>query len=206
MTNIRQRLLHQPAVYRTFKYLIAPPTVVGTVVSDHLNVPSGARVLDVGCGFGDYAGFFADQKYTGIDHNESYIEMARSLNPGADFLVADVADPVICDSGPYDLVFLSGVLHHLRDDQVRALATNVAAVLHPDGRFVAAEPVFHEGQRLSSRLLIAADRGQSVRDERGYTSLLDDAFGTVNATYRFDLLRVPYSHLIIEARSRADQE
>lgn len=198
--TIRQRILHKPAVYRAFKRLVADPSVVSTLVRDHLQVRSGARVLDVGCGYGDYAPHFSEQHYTGIDHNESYIRTARTMNPGIDFRVADVADASICDDGPYDIVFLSGVLHHLTDDQVATLAANASAVLSPDGRFVAIEPVFHDGQRLSARLMIAADRGQWVRDQRGYCSLFDPAFEEVTAFRRHDLLRMPYSHLILEAR------
>jgi SAM-dependent methyltransferase len=199
--NLRTRVLAHPVVYRSFKRLIARSDAVQTVVEEHFVVEPGSRVLDVGCGFGDYAQYFESDSYLGIDHNAEYLDVARSMNPDKTFIVADVADEAIFDRGPFDLVFLSGVLHHLSDDQITQLAKDVSRVLSPGGRFVALEPYFHDGQRLTARLLIAADRGQFVRDERGYRTLLEPAFEDVASSSRFDLLRTPYSHLILEARS-----
>jgi SAM-dependent methyltransferase len=201
MSSLRQRLLAQPAVYRTFKSLIARSGAVAQVVHEHLETPPGARILDVGCGYGDYAEHFADRTYLGIDHNEAYLEVARRLNPGVTFVVGDAADLHVRDRGPFDLVFVSGVLHHLDDDEVRALARTTASILAPGGRFVALEPEFLAGQPLSARLIVAADRGQHVRDARGYLTLLEPCFAEIRTAHRDDLLRTPYNHLVIDARA-----
>ena len=138
--NLRERILSHPAVYRTFKRVVLPDGVLERLVTEHFVVPDGGRVLDLGCGFGDYAPFYADRcSYLGIDHNESYIATARGMNDAsaARFIVADVADPIVREQGPFDLVMMSGVLHHLPSADVRQLAEMVQPLIAPTGRFVA---------------------------------------------------------------------
>jgi SAM-dependent methyltransferase len=202
--NLRERVLSHPAVYRSFKQVVLPKGVLERLVRDYFVAPDGGRVLDLGCGFGDYAPLFAGRcEYVGIDHNESYIATARRMNQGssAQFIVADVADPVVREHGPFDLVFLSGVLHHLASDEVQELARLVQPLISPTGRFVAMEPVFHPEQRLTARLAIASDRGRYVRDEAGYRVLLEDGFGRVETAIASDILRIPYTHVVLTATS-----
>ena len=164
--NLRERILSHPAVYRTFKRVVLPNGVLDRLVRDHFVAPDGGRVLDLGCGFGDYAPLFADRcEYLGIDHNESYIETARSMNAGssAKFIVADVADPIVREHGPFDLVMMSGVLHHLASAEVRDLAAVGAAIdlvdrsVRRDGTGVRPRPTAHcaTGDRRRPRSLRA---------------------------------------------------
>lgn len=198
--NIRERVLGHPIVYRLFKKLVLPNGVLENLVRSDYKIDDGGRVLDLGCGFGDYARLFANRcVYIGIDHNASYITTARRLNNGlpALFLVADIADSVVLEHGPYDLVMLSGVLHHLEDNLIQELAGRIAPLLNPGGRFVALEPVFDPEQRLSARLLIAADRGRHVRDSAGYVACLTGGFKHISTRRVTGLLRIPYTHLVI---------
>lgn len=200
--NLRERVLAHPVVYRTFKRVVLPPGILERLVQEHFDVADGGRVLDLGCGFGDYAPLYAGRcTYVGIDHNESYIETARKMNPGSGalFICADVADPVVAEHGPFDLIMMSGVLHHLTSTAVRELAASVRPLLAPNGKFVAMEPVFDPDQGLTARLTIAADRGRHARDAEGYTSLLSGAFGSVRTAVVSDVLRIPYTHAVITA-------
>jgi SAM-dependent methyltransferase len=73
----------------------------------------GARVLDVGCGFGDFRAFLQergiDAVYTGIDVCKPMIERCRERfdNDGAIFRVADVMEFDTTDT--YDYVLASGL-------------------------------------------------------------------------------------------------
>ncbi len=73
----------------------------------------GARVLDVGCGFGDFLGFLQERRidpvYTGIDVCKPMIERCRERfdNDGAIFRVADVMQFDTTDT--YDYVVASGL-------------------------------------------------------------------------------------------------
>ena len=198
--NIRERVLGHPIVYRLFKKLVLPRGVLENLVNSDYKIEDGGRILDLGCGFGDYARFFAGRcVYLGIDHNASYVATARRLNHGlaVRFLVADVTDPVVVEHGPYDLVMLSGVLHHLDDELVKELAGQIAPLLNPGGRFVALEPVFDPDQGLLARLIIAADRGRHVRNAPGYIACLKDGFVHISTRRVTGLLRIPYTHVVI---------
>jgi SAM-dependent methyltransferase len=200
--NFRERMLSKPVVYRTLKRIVMPDGLLDRLVGEHFVADDGSKVLDLGCGYGDYAPFYADRcDYLGIDHNASYIQTARRLNAGsaAQFIVADVADPVVREHGPFDLVIMSGVLHHLASPAVRDLAALVRPLMSPTGRFVALEPVFHPEQGLTARLTIAADRGRFARDEDGYRALFEAEFPKVDTTVVSGLLRIPYTHVVLTA-------
>ncbi len=200
--TLRERVLSNPTIYKTFKRIVLPGGVLERLVAERFVVDDGGRVLDLGCGFGDYAPFYADRcDYLGIDHNESYIETAKRMNAStaARFMVADVADPAVAEHGPFDLVMMSGVLHHLSSEAVRDLAALIRPLISPTGRFVAMEPVFDPDQGLTARLTIAADRGRFARDEEGYRALLETAFPKVDTSVVSGMLRIPYTHVVLTA-------
>jgi ubiquinone/menaquinone biosynthesis C-methylase UbiE len=201
--NLRERLLHNVVVYRLFKNLVSPPKLVAQTVNEFLSVEAGESVLDIGCGYGDLAPYYVGKsRYTGIDSNSSYIREAnrRYSHTNAEFLLADVSEMNALTERSFDLVLLTGVLHHLSSSEVTALATSAARLVSSEGRFVAIEPVFAPEQRLSARLLIASDRGRFVRDAEGYTSLLKTGFRDVNAEVIHGRLRIPYSHVVLICR------
>lgn len=65
-------------------------------VLSEVGISSGDTVLDLGCGFGDFAGFLAgrgiEASYTGYDINPKLIEEARRKYPGRTFEVRDVLE------------------------------------------------------------------------------------------------------------------
>lgn len=201
--NIREQLLGRTLVYKTFKNLVAPPRLVAKTIEEFLQVADGSSVLDLGCGYGDIAPFYSNRcRYVGIDSNESYIIEARRRNSwnDAEFLIGDVSDSELLNRGPFDLVLMTGVLHHLSNDYVTAIARSSKDLVSPSGRFVAIEPVFSPDQRLSARLIIASDRGRYVRDRDGYMNLLKSGFSDVDGLVVHDRLRIPYSHIILTCK------
>ena len=198
--NTRERILKIPFVYKALTLLVSPASLAADTVNDFLTVPDGSKVLDLGCGYGEIAKFFVGRThYVGIDSNAGYIDEAKRRFQGtnAQFIAADIGDPEVLALGPFDLVLLTGVLHHLPSELVRELAEASKGLVSPTGRFVAVEPVFAPDQRLSARLVIAADRGRYVRDAEGYVSLLRSGFENVNAEVLHGRLRIPYSHAIL---------
>jgi len=198
--NIRERLLGNTFVYKTFKSLVSPPAMEKKTIHEFMSVPDGATVLDLGCGYGDIARFYVNRcKYIGVDSNVGYITEARRRNKdnNAEFIVADISDALVHEKGPFDLVLLSGVLHHLSSEQVIAMSKDAKKHVSEYGRLVAIEPVFSPDQRLSARLIIASDRGRYVRDQDGYTNLLRSGFENVSSQIVHGRLRIPYSHIIL---------
>jgi cyclopropane fatty-acyl-phospholipid synthase-like methyltransferase len=73
----------------------------------------GKKVLDFGCGKGDFYKFLKDKgievRYTGLDINENLIALARQKFPGARFGVFDIERNTIGEE--FDYVFLCGVFN-----------------------------------------------------------------------------------------------
>lgn len=104
-------------------------------------LPSGAEVLDVGCGNGVISRSLGEQgfKVRGIDVSEKAIEKARSLNtlPNVRFEVVS-AEQLVAEGNRYYAVICSEVLEHLHDPGVLLRVLNQS--LHPDGILVVTVP------------------------------------------------------------------
>ena len=84
-----------------------------------IGIPTGASVLDVGCGFGDLFGYLQRQKidtrYTGIDLSAELIATGAEHYPQANFFCGDLFDLKPAPQS-YDYVLLSGALNEAMDD------------------------------------------------------------------------------------------
>lgn len=89
---------------------------------------SGARVLDVGCGLGDFYTFlkqkFGSVNYTGIDIVDGLIHQARRLHPDARFECLDLTEEKLEER--FDYVLISGIFNnHIPDSDsfIRSMAS-----------------------------------------------------------------------------------
>jgi ubiquinone/menaquinone biosynthesis C-methylase UbiE len=127
-----------------------------------LNVPSGAKVLDIACGHGRHANELARRGYlvTGVDLSDDCLKRARSsATPGAEFVKGDMRD--LQAPGRYAGAYCFGnSLPYLNHDQLGALLQRVAKLLEPGGRFVIEEGATAESllpNLLQKRWLRAGD-------------------------------------------------
>jgi ubiquinone/menaquinone biosynthesis C-methylase UbiE len=128
--------------FSRFKYLFVEgyAAISDEVLSRH-RIAEGARVLDVGCGFGDctikIAGFVGDNGLaTGVDCASNFITECNRTAAGAGidnvrFLVADVEVDDL--GGPYDEAFarFGTMFFNLPGSAMK----NIRASLKPGGRF-----------------------------------------------------------------------
>jgi SAM-dependent methyltransferase len=74
---------------------------------------SGKRVLDFGCGKGDFLGFIREKdifiEYCGIDINENLIKLAKKNYPGAEFIAVDIDENEF--NREFDIVFICGAFN-----------------------------------------------------------------------------------------------
>lgn len=132
----------------------------------------GLKVLDIGCGTGDFASSFRPEDYTGIDISPEYVAHARRRFGGTFQVLA--AERVGEIAGPFDLAVMAGVFHHLSDDQVRATLDGLRRVLKPGGRFRVLEAVWpSRWYDVPGWLLRRMDRGRFVRSRDAWLRLLD---------------------------------
>lgn len=201
-SGFRDWSLARSSVYKSFKYLISSKKRTQKFVDQYLHVQPNSSILDLGCGVGDFCKYFVpESRYLGIDSNRRYIETAqRNCNDSnATFLCGDISTIDLNEYGPFDLVMMSGVMHHLDSSSVIDSLKPIAELLSESGRFFAIEPVFEPNQPLLARLIIASDRGQYVRDREGYSQILSTVFNSVNIETSHDIIRIPYTHALITA-------
>lgn len=124
-------------------YKIAP-TYYTRLKRVQANIVPGTRLLNAGCGTGEYNYYLKDAFRTshGIDINEEDIEVARSLNqdPDIHYDTGDITDLDFPD-GFFDSIICIDVLEHVErpEDVLRELSR----VLKPGGQLIASIPHKH---------------------------------------------------------------
>ncbi len=117
-----------------------------------LTIPSAARVLDLGGGAGRLALWIAPRvrEVTLVEPSEAHLDVARRLAEarGVDNItfVCSTADAFELAPAAYDVILIGGMLTHLSDAEIEALAEPLSRALAPGGRLVLKEPVSADGR------------------------------------------------------------
>jgi SAM-dependent methyltransferase len=190
-------VLARPVAFRAFNVLIGAAHARAILVRDHIRPEPGQRVLDIGCGTGAMVPFLPGVEYVGFDENAEYVRDARAHHPRESFS-CDRVDAYVTSRERFDIALALGVLHHLNDAGAVELLRLAHASLRSGGRLITLDGCYVAGQNPVSRWLLTRDRGRHVRSEDEYLHLMRGLFADVTATVREDLLRVPYTHLVME--------
>jgi SAM-dependent methyltransferase len=200
------RLVTFPHAYRMIQRILSGEGSRKRVSDLLFAALDGKTVCEIGCGPGSWASEMdSAMNYIGIDWNKEHIDHAneRYGNEKTRFFQGDVKSlESIQVIGPRDRVVGMGILHHLNDDAAVRTLEQVTRILKPGGRYIGLENVYHDNQNPIARILNALDSGKNVRGEDGYRQLFGKEFIEVHTFIRTDLMRVPYSHLLIEAIRR----
>jgi SAM-dependent methyltransferase len=172
------------------------------IISEELIASTAAdRILDIGCGTADILDACDAQDYVGFDPNEHYIQSSKDRYGDRGNFVTSGVDDFKIQAPDRTIAMAIGVLHHLPDEQVESALRLARAALVPGGRFVSIDPTLVEDQHRIAKFLVSRDRGQHVRTPSEMTALVAHVFEDHTITVRHDLLRVPYSHVLVEAQS-----
>jgi len=192
-------LLTLPSVYRLFSTIVLGDGY-RIYISEYVRPVSGEKVLDIGCGPGDILEDLPAVEYLGFDINPKYVETAQKRFGGRGrFFCSDVGLTVIDrEAATFDLVLATGVLHHLDDNHALSLFKLARRALKPGARLVTYDSCFAAGQSKLARFVVSRDRGQYVRESAEYARLAGQVFPEVRSFVRHDLLRIPYTHLILQ--------
>jgi SAM-dependent methyltransferase len=192
-------VLSRPWVYECFSRLVGGDHARRTLVREHVRPWDGARVLDLGCGPATLLAYLRNVEYVGIDVSERYIASARTtFGDRAEFRVGD-ATRIDDDLRDFDLILAFGILHHLDDTEAGRLLSHARSALKNTGRLVTLDNTLlsDERRRIADRI-VAWDRGEHVRSPSGYEQLARSAFSSVKSTVHRNLLRIPYTHCVLE--------
>jgi ubiquinone/menaquinone biosynthesis C-methylase UbiE len=87
----------------------------------------GEKILDLGCGVGQWFEFFKDKKvdYFGVDFAEKLIEIAKERYPQGKFVVASVFD-LPFKNNFFDKVYAISLFHHIPSNDFRIKALKEA--------------------------------------------------------------------------------
>lgn len=98
-------------------------------------VKEGEKILDFGCGAGQWYEFFKEKKvqYFGVDFSEKLIEAAKSKYPDTNFQVIDGIN-LPFENEFFDKVYAISVFHHLPSEKIRILVLKeIKRVLKKEG-------------------------------------------------------------------------
>ncbi len=86
-------------------------------------LPDHQPILEAGCGSGRWVGWFVDQGWraTGVDWSESLCAAARDAIPGAEFVVADIAD-IPLEAKSFGSVVALGSIEHTEEGPAAILS------------------------------------------------------------------------------------
>jgi 2-polyprenyl-3-methyl-5-hydroxy-6-metoxy-1,4-benzoquinol methylase len=107
-----------------------------------LPVERDARILDLGCGYGEFSYFLQRHGYTnagGVDLSDRQLEVGRSLGVW-NLQCGDAAAVLAESSGEFDFISAIDVLEHIPKNQVLGLLTQIYSALRPGGRFLCQVP------------------------------------------------------------------
>jgi SAM-dependent methyltransferase len=158
-----------------------------TLILDGADIFEGKRVLEIGCGTGNFTEKFAESgaDIIAVDISPDLLKIAKSknlLSEKVTFLEKRFED---CDvDGPFDAVIGSSILHHL--DLIPAL-DKMFSLLKPSGSISFAEPNFLNPQIFLER-----------KFRRFFPSVSPDETAFISWQLRNDLKRCGFERVRIE--------
>ena len=205
--NGLKKILASSWAYTLFKRALGNRRAYEWMNREFWRVQPGQKVVDIGCGPGIVLRFLPeDIEYVGFDVSEEYIRHAREAhagNPRRTFLVGNseaFVKQLPESMADADLVLINGVLHHLDDDEALTALRLARACLRPGGRLVSYENCLLRSQAPLARWIVSKDRGRNLRYESEWKVLFSKVFASFETHVLTGLLRIPYTHIVIEAR------
>ena len=192
--------LRYPRIYNLFSRT-AGGNARAVYVKKYIRPKEGDKILDIGCGTADILLHLPSVEYVGLDMNQAYINYAkkRFQNRGK-FLARRISQGVIDELSlfGFDKVLATGILHHLNDDETMQFFELASSALKPSGRLITLDGCYVKGQSWLARLILSKDRGKYVRTQDEYLSFASRFFEDVQVSIHHDLIRIPYTHIIME--------
>jgi len=179
-----ERLVTRNETYRRF---ITGPSAED-IAFEAVREGAPAKVVEVGCGTGEFAARIREElgaEVVASDVSPRMVTLTRER--GIDAVVADV-EQLPFDDGSSDCAVANWVLYHARDP--RAAASELARIIRPGGRLVAATMGVGHMDELWTALGDRSTEGLSFWSENG-AAVLADAFASVECRDAAGVLEFP---------------
>jgi len=176
-------IISWPLVYNVFQWLAGASIYRKRMVRDFIKPFDSCRILDIGCGTGEYVAhikkYCKNFEYHGFDSELSYIEHAKKMNAGnprIHFYHQILTEEMVTEFNQFDIVIATALMHHLDDSEVTALLKLALKCLKPGGRLVTYDPAKYEKMTFMEKFFVKYDRGRSIRFEEEYLALVKSVF------------------------------
>ena len=201
ITSGVRNILSFPWIYNFVQRFLGADKLRSVYVGRYICPVNAKKILDIGCGTSEILSFISNNaEYVGYDLSERYIASARAkYGDRGVWHCAPVSEMDAANLGTFDLVMANGIFHHLNDTEATHLIDVASKALKPSGRFVSLDCCFTPGQSRISRFIVSKDRGQNIRTPERYAELVRNSFCSVDVNVHHELLKVPYTHVILVA-------
>jgi len=169
-----ERVSDNPVLFIFFRGILENNfTAIRAVIRRDLKLGQGLRSVDLGCGPGAFSDLFDGDDYVGVDMNGRYIDYARRARKGA-FVRGDARKVELPDAR-FDQALIFGLLHHLPDDDVRAVLREVRRLMGPGGRALIIEDIPAVSKvNLIGHLIHNVENGEHIRPAEEYRRLYSE--------------------------------
>jgi len=206
MSRIVRALPPLERAYATIRFSIMRPKILSVL---DLLLPGEGRILDIGCGFGLFAAYFAQtqpaRQIVGVDPDARRTAMAtrtmaRLGLEGHVFIAADARGVEV--QGPFDAIYVLDVMHHIPKDDQLSLLRHLHDLLAPRGvlviKDITTEPwAGMKFTELLDRLMVGFEEPLCYRHHTEWGRLLGELGFKVRVVRVPDVL--PYPHVVIAA-------
>lgn len=142
---------------------------------------ASAKVLDVGCGTGVLANMFSSKCYLGFDIDHESIMQAKHSHPKYKFIQANAINPPLGNK-KYDLVLISGVIHHLNNSDRNLTFKMIRSHLNRLGKIVMIEaipPIY--SWNIIGQVIRKLDQGHHIHELKDYVRLTKKYFKVIDS-------------------------
>lgn len=151
---------------------------------------SGARILDLGAGVGQWAFRFADcgaGEVVAVEYSADLVEIGRreAAERGyksVEFVVSAAED--FASASNFDFIFISGLFVYLNDDQALRLAQHLPSLVAGDSRVV-----LRDGTAIESRYELNKSFSEHLQTEYSAVYRTRDEYRELFASAGFQLIR-----------------
>lgn len=121
-------LLQYPLLFEAQQLILGQPVLLRNEVEQALSemAEDGPfKVLDYGCGSGNYTGLVQRERYLGIDCDAAMLKRAAAKHPGYSFIQSSNLSGISDELEDVAFILLIGVIHHLSARDLVAILSNL---------------------------------------------------------------------------------